>query len=56
MNLNLIPTHPDRCAGLAFVGKSAYAFGPILFAQGVPLLLTIFSPEELIMHIIKVLF
>jgi hypothetical protein len=34
MNLNLIPTHPDRCAGLAFVGKSAYAFGPILFAQG----------------------
>ena len=34
INLNLIPTHPDRCAGLAFVGKSAYAFGPILFAQG----------------------
>lgn len=34
INLNLIPTHPDHCAGLAFVGKSAYAFGPILFAQG----------------------
>lgn len=34
IDLNLIPTHPDRCAGLAFVGKSAYAFGPILFAQG----------------------
>ena len=34
MKLNLIPTHPDRAAGLAFVGKSAYAFGPILFAQG----------------------
>jgi len=34
INLNLIPTHPDRCAGLAFIGKSAYAFGPILFAQG----------------------
>lgn len=34
MNLNLITTHPDRCAGLAFLGKSAYAFGPILFAQG----------------------
>ena len=34
INLNLIPTHPDRCAGLAFLGKSAYAFGPILFAQG----------------------
>jgi hypothetical protein len=34
INLNLIATHPDRCAGLAFLGKSAYAFGPILFAQG----------------------
>ena len=34
IKLNLIPTHPDRAAGLAFVGKSAYAFGPILFAQG----------------------
>jgi hypothetical protein len=34
INLNLIPTHPDRCGGLAFLGKSAYAYGPILFAQG----------------------
>jgi hypothetical protein len=34
INLNLIPTHPDRSAGLAFLGESAYAFGPILFAQG----------------------
>jgi hypothetical protein len=34
IDLNLIPTHPDHCAGLAFLGKSAYAFGPILFAQG----------------------
>jgi hypothetical protein len=34
LNLKLIPTHPDRCAGLAYLGKSAYAFGPILFAQG----------------------
>jgi hypothetical protein len=34
IDLNLIPTHPDRSAGLAFLGKSAYAFGPILFAQG----------------------
>jgi hypothetical protein len=34
INLNLVPTHPDRCAGLAFLGKSAYAFGPVLFAQG----------------------
>jgi hypothetical protein len=34
INLHLIPTHPDRSAGLAFLGKSGYAFGPILFAQG----------------------
>jgi hypothetical protein len=34
IDLHLIPTHPDRCAGLAFLGKGAYAFGPILFAQG----------------------
>jgi hypothetical protein len=34
IDLNLIATHPDRCAGLGFLGKSAYAFGPILFAQG----------------------
>jgi hypothetical protein len=34
IDLNLIPTHPDRCAGLAFLGKSTYAYGPILFAQG----------------------
>jgi hypothetical protein len=34
INLRLVATHPDHCAGLAFLGKSAYAFGPILFAQG----------------------
>ena len=34
IHLNLIPTHPDRAAGLAFLGKSAYAFSLILFAQG----------------------
>ena len=34
LELNLVPTHPDRCGGLGFVGKSSYAFGPILFAQG----------------------
>jgi len=34
INLNVIPSHPDRCAGLGFLGKSSYAFGPILFAQG----------------------
>ena len=35
IELNLIPTHPDRCAGLSFLGNSSYAFAPILFAQGV---------------------
>ena len=34
IDLNLLPTHPDRCGGLSFVGKSSYAFTPILFAQG----------------------
>ena len=34
INLNLVPSHPDRCAGLGFLGKSSYAFSPILFAQG----------------------
>jgi hypothetical protein len=34
LDLSLIPTHPDRAAGLGFLGKSSYAFGPILFAQG----------------------
>jgi hypothetical protein len=34
LTLHLVSTHPDRAAGLAFLGKSAYAFGPILFAQG----------------------
>lgn len=34
LNLRLIATHPDRTAGIGFLGKSSYAFGPILFAQG----------------------
>ncbi len=34
IHLNLIPSHPDKCGGLGFLGKSSYAFGPILFAQG----------------------
>jgi hypothetical protein len=34
INLNLIPSHPDRCAGLGFLGKTSYAFSPVLFAQG----------------------
>jgi hypothetical protein len=34
LSLNLIPTHPDRAGGLGFLGQTAYALGPILFAQG----------------------
>jgi hypothetical protein len=34
LNLRLIPTHPDRAAGLGFLGTGTYAFSPILFAQG----------------------
>jgi hypothetical protein len=34
LNLHLIPIHPDREGGLDFLGKSACAFSPILFAQG----------------------
>ena len=34
LNLRLIATHPDRAAGLGFLGSSTYAFGPVLFAQG----------------------
>lgn len=34
LKLNLITSHPDRCGGLAFLGTSSYAFGPLLFAQG----------------------
>jgi hypothetical protein len=34
LDLHLVPTHPDRAAGLSFVGKGTYAFGPVLFAQG----------------------
>lgn len=34
LNLRLSAAHPDRAGGLAFLGKSSYAFAPILFAQG----------------------
>ena len=33
LNLRLIPIHPDRAAGLGFLGASTNAFAPILFAQ-----------------------
>jgi hypothetical protein len=32
IELDLIPTHPDRNAGLGFLGGSAYAFSPLLAA------------------------
>ena len=34
LHLHIVATHPDRSGGLAFLGKSSYAFSPILFAQG----------------------
>jgi hypothetical protein len=34
LELNLIPTHPDRAAGLGFLGTSSAAFAPLLVAQG----------------------
>jgi hypothetical protein len=34
LNLHLTAAHPDRCGGIGFLGKSSYAFAPILFAQG----------------------
>jgi len=34
LELNLIPTHPDRAAGLGFLGVSCAAFMPLLMAHG----------------------
>lgn len=34
LHLHLIAAHPDRAGGLSFLGRSSYAFSPILFAQG----------------------
>ena len=34
LELNLIPTHPDRAAGLGFLGVSSAAFMPLLMAHG----------------------
>ncbi len=45
LDLHLTPTHPDRAGGLAFLGKSSYAFGPILFAQGALLAGVIVLPQ-----------
>jgi hypothetical protein len=35
LNLHLSAAHPDRAGGIGFLGKSSYAFAPLLFAQGV---------------------
>lgn len=35
LNLRLTSDHPDRSGGIGFLGECAYAFGPVLFAQGV---------------------
>ena len=35
LELKLIPTHPDRAAGLGFLGGSSVAFAPLLTAHGV---------------------
>src|SRR5215510_11378850 len=34
LQLNLIPTHPDRAAGLGFLAHISHAFSPLLLAQG----------------------
>jgi hypothetical protein len=34
LELNLLPTHPDRAAGLGFLGGSTAAFAPLLMAHG----------------------
>jgi hypothetical protein len=34
LKLHLSAAHPDRAGGIGFLGKSSYAFSPILFAQG----------------------
>ena len=34
LNLHLVPTHPDRAAGLGFLGGSTAAFMPLLLSQG----------------------
>ena len=35
LDLTLVPTHPDRCAGLGFLKGLAHAFAPFLLAHGV---------------------
>lgn len=35
IKLDVLPTHPDRSAGLGFLSSVSYAFVPLLLAQGV---------------------
>jgi hypothetical protein len=35
LDLNLVPSHPDRCCGLGFLGGTAAALGPFLIAHSV---------------------
>lgn len=35
IELQLVPTHPDRAGGLGFLGNIVYAFTPVLLAHGV---------------------
>ena len=37
LNLHLSAAHPDQAGGIGFLGKSSYAFAPILFAEGATL-------------------
>jgi hypothetical protein len=34
LELNFMPTHPDRCGGLSFLASVSQAFAPVLVAQG----------------------
>jgi len=34
IDLNLVPTHPDRVGGLGFLSRTAYAFAMLLLAHG----------------------
>jgi len=34
LDLQLIPTHPDRCGGLGFLGGLCFAFAPVMLAMG----------------------
>lgn len=35
LELNLIPTHPDRACGLGFLSMSSFLFAPLILAHGV---------------------